>query len=401
MGMLTEIQMERYSDVLLWALKTARKERFKREELVLVRFDSPAVRLAEILHSRLLEEGLNPVLRSLWTPTMEHNLYEKGNKKQLLFVPPGEEELFKHLNGSIFIHAPLSLTHLSDIDPKKIGMVAVARKYLRDILQEREDAGRFSWTLCSFPTEEPAGKAKLSIRQYANQIVRACYLDQEDPVKSWKEIYRRATEIKRWMSRMEVKHYHVESERIDLKITPGERRKWVGISGHNMPSFEVFISPDWRGTEGIYYADQPSFRSGNYVEGVRLTFEKGIVVKTEADKNEEFVSKQLKMDKGASRVGEFSLTDRRFSRIGKFMANTLYDENYGGRYGNCHLAVGSSYSDTYAGDPGELTPEMKRDLGFNDSALHWDLVNTEKKVVTAHLRSGAHVVVYENGMFRI
>jgi aminopeptidase len=81
------------------------------------------------------------------------------------------------------------------------------------------------------------------------------------------------------------------------------------------------------------------------------------------------------------------------------MANTLYDENYGGEYGNCHIAVGASYSDTYDGDLSELTPERKKALGFNDSALHWDLVNTEPKRVTAHLSSGGKTVIYENGEF--
>jgi aminopeptidase len=81
------------------------------------------------------------------------------------------------------------------------------------------------------------------------------------------------------------------------------------------------------------------------------------------------------------------------------MANTLYDENYGGRYGNCHLALGASYSATYAGDQTKLTKSLKKRLGFNDSALHWDLVNTEKKVVTAHLTSGEKQIIYENGMF--
>jgi aminopeptidase len=81
------------------------------------------------------------------------------------------------------------------------------------------------------------------------------------------------------------------------------------------------------------------------------------------------------------------------------MANTLYDENYGGRYGNCHIAIGASYTDSYNGDAAKLTKAMRSKLGFNDSALHWDLVNTEKKTVTAHLRGGRKVVVYENGMF--
>jgi aminopeptidase len=82
------------------------------------------------------------------------------------------------------------------------------------------------------------------------------------------------------------------------------------------------------------------------------------------------------------------------------MANTLFDENYGGRYGNCHLAVGASYSDTYDGNPARLNPAMKKKLGFNDSALHWDFVNTERKRVTAHLIGGGQRIVYDDGIFR-
>jgi aminopeptidase len=81
------------------------------------------------------------------------------------------------------------------------------------------------------------------------------------------------------------------------------------------------------------------------------------------------------------------------------MANTLFDENFGGRYGNCHVAVGASYSDTYDGDAGRLTKAMKDKMGFNDSALHWDLVNTENKTVTAHLKTGQKIVIYDKGIF--
>jgi aminopeptidase len=397
--MLTKKQMDKYSDVLLWALKTARKGKFKKNEIVLIRFDLAAIRMCEILQGKLLDRGMNPVLRLGLTHKMEHNFYSKANNKQLVFLGPGEKKLCKDLNGGIYLHAPESLTHLSDIDPKKIGKAVVARKPLREILQKREDQGAFGWTLCSLPTEELAKRAKTTLRKYTNQIIRACYLDKSDPVQAWKTIYKDAMAIKKWMNSMAVEYYHIESENTDLMITPGKRRKWIGISGHNIPSFEIFLSPDWRGTKGSYYADQPSFRSGNYVEGVRLSFKKGSAIKIEAKKGKQFVVKQLAMDKGACRVGEFSLTDKRFSRINRFMASTLYDENYGGPHGNCHLAVGDSYSDTYDGNPASLTKEIKRKLGFNDSALHWDLVNTEKKTVTAHLNSGKKVLIYENGMF--
>ena len=74
-------------------------------------------------------------------------------------------------------------------------------------------------------------------------------------------------------------------------------------------------------------------------------------MKINAETGEAFTVQQLRMDRGAARIGEFSLTDHRFSRIDRFMADTLFDENFGGKFGNCHIALGSSYADTYAGDP--------------------------------------------------
>lgn len=397
--MFTERQLERYANVLLWGLKTARTGRFKKGDVVLVRFDKPAIRLAEILYAKLLAMGLNPVQRMNHTTTMELDFYTLSNNKQLVFTPPGDEFLSKSLNGGIFLHAPESLTHLSDIDPKKIGKVAVSRKYLRDILDKRDDEGVFGWTLCIFPTKALARHAGLSLKNYTGQVIKACFLNRTSPVSHWKSIYKKVRSIMKWLNSMQVNYYHIESANIDLEVTPGEKRKWIGISGHNIPSFEIFTVPDWRGTKGKYFANQPSFRSGNYVEGVRLEFQKGVVVKAQAQKGEDFVKKQLSIDKGADKLGEFSLTDKRFSKINTFMANTLFDENYGGKYGNCHVALGSSYSDAYDGDPQKLTKQAKIKLGFNDSALHWDLVNTEKKRVVAHLASGKKLTIYENGKF--
>ena len=256
------------------------------------------------------------------------------------FSTPGDRELYEALNGRIFLRAPQSITHLGDINPARIGKALVARKVYRDIMNRREDKGVYSWTLCTLPTPELARQAGCSLKQYTDQIVRACYLDKRDPVKEWDRIYKEVGAIKKWLNSLKVKSLHVQSRHTDLRITPGEKRKWLGVSGHNMPSFEIFLSPDWRGTEGVYFADQPSFRSGNYVSGVKLLFKKGSVIRTEADKGKGFIDKQLAMDRGAARVGEFSLTDRRYSRIDRFMADTLFDENFGGKFGNCHLAVG-------------------------------------------------------------
>lgn len=397
--MLSKVKQGKYADVLLWALKTARTGRYKKGDIILVRYDLPAVSLAETMHAKILAKGMNPIMRLSGTPTMERSFFEEAKQHQLQFVPPGDKTLYENLNGGIYLNAPESLTHLSGVDAKKIGKRAIVLKPFREILDKREARGLFGWTLCMLPTQELARQAGLSNRAYTSQISRACYLDQEDPVEEWRKIHRKAVVIKQWLNKKKVAYLQVESENMDLRILPGRKRRWIGISGHNIPSFEIFLSPDWRGTEGVYYANLPSFRSGNYVAGARFVFKKGMAVKIEAEKGEDFLKKQLALDKGARRVGEFSLTDKRFSRINRFMANTLFDENHGGRHGNCHLALGASYGDTYDGDPARLNKERKENMGFNDSALHWDLVNTEKKRVTAYLTSGRREVIYENGMF--
>ncbi|ACL04532.1 peptidase M29 aminopeptidase II [Desulfatibacillum aliphaticivorans] len=391
--------LKKYAQVFWWGLTTARVDKYKKGDSILVRYDRAAMETAEVLQAMLLEQGMNPILRMSYTPTMERQFYELSSNKQLVFIPPGDEELFQNINGSISLIAPESLTHLAHIDSSKMGKAAVARKPFRDILDKREQDGAFGWTLGIVPTQELAKQAKLSLKAYTEQWIKACLLDHDDPAKEWQKLFNRATSLKAWLNGMDVDYYQVKSANTDLKVDPGEKRRWIGISGHNIPSFELFLSPDWRGTEGVYFANQPSFRSGNYVKDVCLEFSKGKVVKVTAKQGEDFVKKQVAMDKGAGRLGEFSLTDRTFSKIDKFMANTLFDENYGGKFGNCHVAIGASYADTYSGDAKELDAELKKKLGFNDSALHWDLVNTEKKTVTAHLKSGESLVIYKDGEF--
>ena len=291
--MIPRSKLDKYGDVLLWGLKTARTKKYKKNDNILVRFDLSALNLAEILQAKLLDMGMNPILRVNSTPVMEKNFFERANNTQLSFQPPGEKEFNERLNGLISLLAPESITHLKHINPQKIGKAALARKPLRDILWSREERGEFGWTLCMVPTQGAADTAGISLKQYTSQVIGACYLDMKDPVKGWKETFRNAMTIKKWINSLKVDCFHIESKNMDLIVTPGDRRKWLGVSGHNIPSFEIFLSPDWRGTEGIYYANLPSYKDGNYVEGVRFEFKKGEVVRSTAKNGKDFVAKQI------------------------------------------------------------------------------------------------------------
>ena len=398
--LLTKTQLEKYAQVMIWALKTARRNgKYKPYDVVLLRTDIAAMPLAQEIYNQLLAQRLQPVLRFNTPENMAKNFYMTADKKQLSFIAPGEKEFQSGINGLISLRAPEDLTYLKQVEPSRIAQTAVAHKPLREILDVREQKGQFSWTLCNYPTEELAKRAGLSAKEYANQVARACFLNEKDPVKKWAEVTKQITEIGLWLSSLPIETLHIESAHMDFEVLVGEKRKFIAGGGCNVPSFEIFTSPDWRGTKGVYFADLSSYRSGNYVKGVRLEFKKGRVIKADAEKGGDFVRKMLAMDRGASQIGEFSLTDRRFSKITKFMADILYDENFGGKYGNCHVAVGASYADTYTGPQSDITKEFKKKLGFNDSSLHWDLINTEDKRVTAKLKNGTTVTVYEKGEF--
>ena len=400
--MLTKTELNKYVDVLIWGLETSRFStggKYEKGDIVAIFYDLGSLSLAEILHKKLLQKGLNVIMRMKNTSKIEFDFFDIASDDQLKFLAPWDKIFYNNLNGSIYLSAPFSLTHLKGISPRKLTIPSKVRKPLQEITNKREQEGKFGWTLCLLPTQALADYAGMSLKQYAREIVKACYLDKKNPVSIWKSLSRKVENIKKWLNGLDIEYLHIESKNINLKIRLGEKRKWLGVSGHNIPSFEIFTSPDWRGAEGRYYANVPEFKSGNSAKGIRLLFKDGRVTKVSAREGEKFVKKQIKMDKGASQIGEISFTDKRFSPIRKYMASGLYDENVGGKYGNCHMALGRSFADAYTGDQKKLDKKLKEKLGFNNSALHWDLINTENKKVTAHLKSGEKVVIYENGIF--
>lgn len=397
---LTKKQLDNYADVMVWAMENARRGgKFKKYDTVLVRAEIGAMPLVQAVYERLLDKKYNPTVRFMAPGGLQYALYSKADDKQLAYIPAGEEMFQGSLNGLIALRAPEDLTVLKNVNPAQIGKAAVARRGIKELLDFTEQAGKFSWTLCNYPTQELADKAGLTLKEYANQVVKACFLNEKDPVAKWKEVMAAIAETGKWLNGLKIERLHVQTAHMDFEVLLGEKRQFISGGGNNIPSFEIFTSPDWRGTRGVYFADLASYRSGNYVKGMRLEFKNGRAVKATAEQGQEFLRKMLAMDRGAAQIGEFSLTDRRFSKIDKFMADILFDENFGGKHGNCHVAIGSSYADTYTGDVRKLDKQLKQKLGYNESALHWDLINTENKTVHATVKGGKKILIYEKGQF--
>jgi aminopeptidase len=329
------------------------------------------------------------------------DFYEAASDAQLDHFPSRYVRgLIDEIDHQVSVLADSDPHALESVDPARIMRRGKAMRPMLDWRGEKENAGRFSWTLGLYGTAGMAAEAGMGEEEYWEQIVHACFLDQEDPIARWREVGQSLEQTRERLDALDIERVHVEGEDVDLWVTVGESRRWLGGRGRNIPSFELFTSPDWRGTEGWIRFNQPLYRYGNLVKGIRLAFADGRVTEASAEENEPILTEMVATE-GADRVGEFSLTDRRHSRITRFMAHTLYDENVGGSFGNTHIALGRSYHDAYTGDPGAVGGEEWERLGFNDSSVHTDIVSTTDRVVTAHLRGGGERAIYRDGEFQL
>lgn len=388
-----------YARVLIdFALGTGKG--IKKDEVVLLQYDQPAQPLALAVYQRILESGGHPILRQN-EEAFAKVFYQTASDKQLTFFPEKySRALVDTIDHRLFLMADENPLLLKKIDPQKLILANSAKKKLKEWLFAKEDLGKMTWTLALYGTEGAAKEARLSLKDYWKQIIKACYLNSPDPIKEWQKTFIEVEKIVKTLNKMPIAKIRVQAEGTDLTYTLGKKRAWMGGSGRNIPSFEIFTSPDWRGTNGHIYFDQPLYRYGNLIEGITLVFEKGRVIKATARKNQKLLQELVKQ-KNADKVGEFSLTDTRFSKIDKFMAHTLYDENFGGKYGNTHLALGSSYHDCYAGEARKLKPVDWARLGYNDSVEHTDIIASLDRKVTVTLVNGSEKLIYSGGHFRI
>lgn len=398
--MCDEKTLKRYSDLLIrFALGGG--EGIRSGEVVYLMVPLCAWDFAKYLRISVLEAGGHPIFGLTWDDQRGRDFYEIGNDMQVGFAPEKLlEGMVEEIDHVVRILAEEDKYLLRGIEPKKLMLGQKALSSLRTKYREKENKGELTWVLASYATQSEAKEAGMSLDEYWSQIIKACYLDYDNPIVEWKKIQAEQTRIRERLNEMKIEKLHVVSERVDLWVKIGANRQWLGGSGRNIPSFEIFTSPDWRGTNGRMKFDVPLYRYGNRIVGAEVVFRDGVVVEARADEGEELFREMLKVP-NADKLGEFSLTDKRMSRIDRFMGQTLYDENYGGDYGNTHVAFGSAYRDAYVGELSSVTEEEWIAYGFNDSSEHTDLFSIHNRSVVAYLKNGKECLIYKDGEFQL
>ncbi len=347
----------------------------KEGDLFLIQGSYIALPLIEEVYKQALLKGAHPYVK-LSSESFDYIFYKYATDKQLDYLSPLPEYEMKNIDALLSIWANENTRNLTNIDPKKQARKRKAVFPVYKIFFERTAKKELRWCGTVFPTNALAQEANMSLYEYQEFVFNAAKMYADDPVKEWKKVSEKQEEIIKKIS--EFREFHIKSPYADLKFRLDETRRWINCDGkENFPDGEIFTGPLENSVEGEVYFTYPAIYGGREVSGVKLTFEKGKVVKASAEKNEEFLIAMLDTDKGARYVGEIAVGTN--YDIRKFTKNILFDEKIGGTF---HLAVGNS---------------IKESGGQNESAIHWDMISDMTEgVITADGK-----IIYKNGKFII
>jgi aminopeptidase len=230
-----------------------------------------------------------------------------------------------------------------------------------------------NWTGVAFPNEGWARQVfgEPDLERLWELVAFCTRLDEDDPVAAWRDHMARLEARGAKLTELQLDAVHYTGPGTDFTVGLNPNARWMSALFRtadgieyvpNMPTEEVFTTPDCRRAEGTIRSSRPLALAGEVIEGLQLTVKDGRIVQVDADKGAGIVRGQLESDERAAYFGELALVDGS-SRVGQTHTtffDTLYDEN-----ATCHIAYGFGVPEVFAGDPGD---------GMNVSTVHTDFM---------------------------
>ncbi len=338
---------------------------------------------------------------------------EHGDEDALTWSPPHLLAALDHVERSggarISVSGDAEPKLLSHLDPQRVGRAKMIE--LAHMNMSQVNKRSVQWTIVACPNEgwAEAALGEPDVDRLWEAVARANRLYEPDPVQAWWDHVNLLGERADALNEHRFDLIHFESERTDLRVGLHGAGRWIsakfttasGLSHvPNLPTEEVFTTPDFRRVDGVVAATRPLQMSseGVTVTDLTVTFEGGRAVAVEAATGEEVVRSQMALDEGGARLGEVALVDRASAvgATGLTFNNTLFDEN-----ATSHIAYGAAYTFCVEGAEG-LPPEQLVDRGINHSSVHTDFMIGGPGVnVTGVTGDGGRVTIIEDNIWQL
>jgi aminopeptidase len=301
---------------------------------------------------------------------------------------------------------------LKGIDPAKPAAASLARNSACDVWRHGLDFGENAWSIIGVPLEPWATKvfpevspAEAMVRLW-EAILDVSRVDGNDPVAAWETHDAAFEKNKRILNErhFDALHY-VSSNGTDLTVGMTDAHIWEGGSARtvgdvkyfpNIPTEEVFTSPDRARVDGVVHSALPLAHAGVIVRDFWFRFERGRVVDYGAEQGTEVLKHILATDEDACRLGECALISKNtpIRQSGLLFYSTLYDEN-----ASCHLALGTGFPECYEGGCSMSADELATH-GVNHSHTHVDfMIGSDDLSITGITADGDEVPVFVHGQW--
>lgn len=293
------------------------------------------------------------------------------------------QDMVDHLPVRIFIESE-DPDGLRGINPKYFkafaARIKISKPY-RDAIDNKHQ-----WCIAAVPGEAWAKKVhpelskRAAVEQLWKDILYTARADGEDPIADWEEHNRNLKARSKYLNDLHLRELQYHSANgTDFKVGliptaefhAGRDTTMQGVVyDPNMPTEEVFTSPDRRTAEGIVYATKPLSYQGQLIENFSVRFEKGRAVEVKAEKGQDVLEQIISMDEGCHYLGECALVPKEspIHQSGLLFYNTLFDENAA-----CHLALGFGFDECMKGFE-NMTKEELYEIGVNDAGNHTDFM---------------------------
>jgi len=298
------------------------------------------------------------------------------------------------------------------IDPLKISTWSKAIHQQCQTFYDHLDLGIDRWCIVGAPSLAWANKVfpdmsdKESVQALWQAIFKVTRCDEKDPIEAWNQ-HRRSFEKRiQILNDKKIVSLHYTNH-LGTNLTIGMNQGYLFAGGGsyttdgvysfpNMPTEEIFTSPNKDAVNGTVYSSLPLNYNGNIVDEFYMTFEKGRIVDYGAKQGYEVLKSIIETDEGSHFLGEVALVpyDSPIRNMGILFYNTLFDEN-----ASCHLAIGKGFGECIENGL-KMNKEELFDKGINDSLTHVDfMIGTEDLSIIATLEDGCEFVIFENGNF--
>ena len=341
-----------------------------------------------------------------WDPHLKRERVRHVADEALDFVPAWYGERTLQLGDEraavISLSGPIEPRLFDDLDQERLGRDVFPRvKEWATVINERT----VNWCVAPGPTAKwaelvyPELEPEAALDKLWQQVIHVCRLDEDDPVGAWRARGLALASVAERLTERRFDAIHLEGPGTDLTIGLLPTSEWNGgadetVDGiwhmSNLPTEEVFTTPDPERVEGVVRATMPLYTQGLIIEGLTVRFEGGHAVQIDAESGADALRALVEQNERGDRLGELALVDRE-GRIGPLETvfyDTLLDEN-----ATSHIALGSAY------ETGVGEADRQR---INQSTIHVDfMVGSPEVDVTGITREGERLPVLRDSTWQI